>query len=580
MIRIPPSLLVAIVLLVARPAAGFEPGPRLRYPIGAASLADGSALVVANERSGSVSLVDADRGAVLGEATVGERLSSLAVAGDFVLVTDPTRHELIALAREGNTVVERARLRVARYPHSVAVSASGSEAFVATLWSRQLQRVAIIRNGEALTLRVTQSLPLPFAARRQVLLPDGRHLVVADGFGGRLAVVDLASFRIVSDRDTGGHNLYGLAWDSSGERLLVAQQVLNQHIPTTLDNIQWGSLLKNVVRVIPRDLLLDPAANLETACRLISLGQEGDGSADPTAVLPLAGGGMAVALGGTSELVVVDDVGLVARRLEVGKRPLALLPGKSPNRLLVVSQFDDKLEEVDTIRGQVVRDMSLGPQPALELAERGERLFYDARLSFDRWMSCHSCHAEGHTHGLRVDTFGDSTEGAPKRTLTLLGTRDTDRWAWTGEIKELHEQVRRSVESSMQARATADELFALTTYLHTLDPPPPLLPAESDADREQIERGRRVFERQRCNQCHIGPLTYTSHDAYDVGLADERGQAKFNPPSLRGVSQQRRLFHDNRASSLEDVLDVYGHQLREPLSDTDRADLLRFLRSL
>src|SRR5690606_6468888 len=122
----------------------------------------------------------------------------------------------------------------------------------------------------------TQSLPLPFAARRQVLLPDGRHLVVADGFGGRLAVVDLASFRIVSDRDTGGHNLYGLAWDSSGERLLVAQQVLNQHIPTTLDNIQWGSLLKNVVRVIPRDLLLDPAANLETACRLISLGQEGD----------------------------------------------------------------------------------------------------------------------------------------------------------------------------------------------------------------------------------------------------------------------------------------------------------------
>jgi len=49
MIRIPPSLLVALVLLVARPAAGFEPGPRLRYPIGAASLADGSALVVANE---------------------------------------------------------------------------------------------------------------------------------------------------------------------------------------------------------------------------------------------------------------------------------------------------------------------------------------------------------------------------------------------------------------------------------------------------------------------------------------------------------------------------------------------------
>jgi cytochrome c peroxidase len=80
--------------------------------------------------------------------------------------------------------------------------------------------------------------------------------------------------------------------------------------------------------------------------------------------------------------------------------------------------------------------------------------------------------------------------------------------------------------------------------------------------------------------CHIPPLTFTSHDVFDVGLPDENKLAKFNPPSLRGVGQGQSFLHDARATRLEDVFDVYGHQLRGELADADRADLLRFLRGL
>ena len=75
-------------------------------------------------------------------------------------------------------------------------------------------------------------------------------------------------------------------------------------------------------------------------------------------------------------------------------------------------------------------------------------------------------------------------------------------------------------------------------------------------------------------------MTYTSPDAYDVGLADEQGQKKFNPPSLRGVSQGESFLHDGRAKTLSDVFTEFSHGLETSLSDRELADLLRFLRSI
>ena len=67
---------------------------------------------------------------------------------------------------------------------------------------------------------------------------------------------------------------------------------------------------------------------------------------------------------------------------------------------------------------------------------------------------------------------------------------------------------------------------------------------------------------------------------YSVGIEDEHGIAKFNPPSLRGLTQRRKYFHDNRAETLEDVFRVHKHRMREPLADEQLNDLLAFLRSL
>jgi cytochrome c peroxidase len=94
-----------------------------------------------------------------------------------------------------------------------------------------------------------------------------------------------------------------------------------------------------------------------------------------------------------------------------------------------------------------------------------------------------------------------------------------------------------------------------------------------------VEHGREIFGRYACASCHR-PLLYTSPATYDVGLADERGNKQFNPPSLRGVSQGGPYFHDGRAATLAEVFTTYRHQVRGSLVDGDLHDLLQFLESL
>jgi cytochrome c peroxidase len=250
--------------------------------------------------------------------------------------------------------------------------------------------------------------------------------------------------------------------------------------------------------------------------------------------------------------------------------------------VVAVNTFDDSLSVLDVRRGIVLHTIALGTQPELSYVDRGEILFHDARLSRDGWMSCHSCHTDGHTNGLLADTLGDGTFGTPKRTLTLLNTRLTDPWAWNGQKKYLHDQVQQSLEQTMHpAAVTTEQVGDLVSFLASLPPPPPLEPVTADpADREQVERGRRVFDARGCGRCHIPPLTYSGHGTHDVGFADERGLRQFNPPSLRGVGQGYGFLHDNRAATLEEVFTNCRHKVSEDVPADELADLLRFLRSL
>jgi cytochrome c peroxidase len=559
---------------------------RLRRPIALALADGGKRLLVANRDSGTVAVLDTDRLRVVAETRFGRKLSDMSATADrkLLLVTDEEAGEVVLIAHRQGVLRELRRLKVGLTPISVCVSDDDNLATVACLWPRRLMIIDLAaarkRGSGQAAAPAAATLDLPFAPRRQLLVPGSARLIVADAFGGKLAVVDLRRKVIESVRGLTAHNIRGLALDGRRRSLLLTQQVLYGQGHTTKGNIPTGNLITNNVYKLSLATLLDPRADILREDRVYALGDVELGAGDPAEVVETEDGSLLVTLAGMNELAVGRPEAATWTRLPVGRRPTALAVDAPARRAYVANTFADSVSVVNLRGPRVLAEVRLGVAPELRPEERGELLFHDARLSFEGWYSCQSCHPDGHTNGRLNDNFSDGSFGTPKRVLSLLGAKDTGPWAWNGKMSDLETQVRTSVKSTMQGpNPSAEQVRDLTAYLRTLSPPPGLLKARGTIDAESLKRGRKIFAREKCATCH-SPPTYTSPKAYDVGLRDEAGTRHFNPPSLRGVSQGGPYFHDNRARTLEEVFTLYRHQLAAQLSEQEVRDLVHFLGSL
>jgi DNA-binding beta-propeller fold protein YncE len=579
-------LVMAVVVapsLVGGPTRAEE--SMLRRPTALALADEGRWLYAANRRSGSISVIDATASRLVGEVAVGCGLSDLVLTpdGSHLLCTDGPGGELVILHRSGPSLDRIARLKVGPAPVSVRVGADGSRGFVASLWSRQITVVDLSQisgQGEdEARIRIISTIALPFAPREQIWIPPARKLVVAEAFGGRLGVIDVDRGVLECVRSLPAHNIRGMALSPDGERLILTHQLLASRATTSSDDIHWGNLITNNLRSLSLDALLDPGADPLRDGRLDQLGDIGHGTGDPAGLAVNPDGMALVALSGVGEVALGRDQGVEWQYLEVGRRPTAVVISPDGLRAYVADTFEDAIAVVDLRAKRVMARLALGPCPELSPADRGEVLFYDARLAREGWMSCHSCHSDGHTNGLLADTLGDGSFGTPKRILSLLGVGDTGPWAWNGSVPDLETQVRKSIQLTMQGNPPSDETVSdLAAFLRTLPAPPPAGTPRNPAEEEAVARGREVFRRFACGRCHTPPA-YTSSRAYQVGLADELGNSEFNPPSLRGIGQADSFFHDNRATTLDEVFTRHRHQLGSELTEHEREDLVRFLRT-
>lgn len=562
----------------------------LRRPIALALDNASQRLYVANRRAGSISVVDAAVRARLGEIGVGRLLSDLALVpgGRLLLATDESAHELIVLeaasredARDGTRALPRpiARVAVPEYPVSVRVSKDGERAYVASLWSRRLSVVAIgaLDDVDRTAPEVVREIALPFQPRQQLLVDGDRRLLVADAFGGRFAVIDTATPQVQRHLEIPGHNIRGLALSPDGRTVYVAHMLLNQMAETTRQAVFWGIVMTSNLRALSLEALLSEGTPPLSDARVHFLGDPGGATGDPNAVAVCPDETVLVALGGVHEVGIGKKKSPNSfQRTAVGTRPTALVADRVGRFAYSANTLSDSVSVIDVAESRAVAEISLGPTPELRQLDRGELLFYDANRSLDGWYSCHSCHTDGYTNRLRVDNLGDGTFGAPKRVLSLLGVAQTAPWAWSGKVGRLEDQVHKSVISTMQGSTPEpDDVASLVAFIENLPFPPP----GDESDSESVARGKRVFAAQRCGRCHQPP-TYSGPGRYNVGLVDEQGADRFNPPSLRGVGHGGPYFHDNRAGTLREVFERHQHQLESHLAESELDDLLSFLRSL
>jgi mono/diheme cytochrome c family protein len=168
----------------------------------------------------------------------------------------------------------------------------------------------------------------------------------------------------------------------------------------------------------------------------------------------------------------------------------------------------------------------------------------------------------------------------------------------------------------------SEQLYALTLYLYSLQPPPN--PNKFDGI---AARGQRVFEREGCGGCHTPPL-YTNNKLtpaegftipedhlkkYDIlpipvgtdpnlTLKTRRGTGYYKVPSLKGLWYRNMFPHDGSCATLEDWFDprrlgddyvptgfkgyqvthraVPGHEFGLKVSLDDKRALIAFLKTL
>ncbi len=571
-------LILISALLVVTPSAVFAEEATLRRPVAMVLSQNGEQLFTANRDSGTVSIIETASVSVRNEIPVGGRLTDIVCVSDNqLLVLDEHNHQLIHLTRDKTGWHVPSRQHVAQYPVRIVVAGDSRHGYISSLWSRTISKFEWVAEN-SFQSRITDTIQVPFEPRELILANDDETLIVASAFDAQLAVIRTRDLTLSSLKDIPGHNVGGIAIDNTSEQLLIAQQELNPLAHSSRDDVHWGNMMSNVLVSIPLGELCDRANEVVTR-QVTQLGEPGAAAADPGRMRIDTDGKIAILFSGVDEVAVADAAKPAAMaRVSVGKRPVsaATLPD---GRLLVANMFSDSISIIDRQKAEPVGQISLGAQPEMSLAERGEILFFDGRLSHDGWMSCHSCHTDGHSNQQLNDNLSDGSFGAAKRVLSLLGVADTQPWAWNGEVMTLEEQVASSIEKTMRG-STPDEqqIAAIVCYIKTLSPPT-LMRTNTDIRQQNIKRGRSLFGSLGCANCHTPPA-YTTAKSYNIGLFDEVGNDRFNPPSLRGVANRRLFFHDGRAKSLKEVFTKHKHQLTDDLAEKDLNSLIDFLVTL
>ena len=402
---------------------GLQSPAVLRRPVALAASADSRWLYVANRDSGSISIIDLAKREVAGERKVGQRLSDLIfVPGSQRLLTlDEGQHELIVLAARGHEVEVTQRLAVSPYPVSILVAPGGREATICSLWSRRLTFVALGPVAVEPAASITRVLDLPFAPRAQVHLPDHQRLLVADAFGGKLRSSIRRSTPWPSRREIPGHNIRGLGITAGGQMLLISHQMLNDLAHSIRNDIHWGLLMTNDLRWLKIDSVIAGGEQFYRGGHMHPLGDAGRGGGDPGPLDVAADGTVVVAISGVSEIAFGQESNFSMQRRKVGRRPTAVRVAPDGQTAFIANTFDDSISLLDMSQKEIMATISLGPSPELSLAQQGELLFYDARLSHDGWMSCHSCHTDGHANGQMNDNFSDRSFGAAEARAVALG---------------------------------------------------------------------------------------------------------------------------------------------------------------
>lgn len=566
-----------------------------RSPIDFVISPNGEWLATANQTSNSVSLVRWSDGRVLDERRVGRRPSGICRSADGarLLVSCGHAGEVHVLRVAGGERLAPERvITVDGDPQGIVFARDGRRAFVTLATLDQVAELDVDAG------QVTRRIAVGRWPRTLALAPDESRLAVGTSGDRGMSIVDLTAGKLQSIDRFVGLNIGQLQMSRDGQHVYFPWIVYRRN-SITPGNIRLGWVLASRVA----RLRMDGDARREA----LSLDPPGKAVADPHGLaLTSDEKWLVVAASGTHELLILRagdlpfkqngstdhiESELLAdherfQRVELGGRPMTVRITPDDRQAVVANYLENSLQVVDLASRKLTRSIPLGSAPEISLARRGEAIFFDGRRSLDQWYSCHSCHYEGGTSSVVMDTENDGSSFTFKTVLPLYRVAETAPWTWHGWQNDLRAAMRKSLRTTMLGpEPTEDDVDALLAYFQSLAPPPPPRP-DSDELRAAVERGAKIFasDSAGCANCHSGPH-FTDGKIHEVGLEKPSDRYKgFNTPSLKGVGQKVIWLHDGRGLDLKQVLsgphDPAKVSGTKSLAESELDDLVAYLKTL
>ena len=255
----------------------------------------------------------------------------------------------------------------------------------------------------------------------------------------------------------------------------------------------------------------------------------------------------------------------------------------SNDKVYVSMYYSGSVAEIAPENPCDVTMISLGNQPGPTPERLGEIYFNDARLCKQHWQCCTSCHQGGaRVDGLNWDLLNDGV-GNPKNTKSMLLAHATPPAMITGIRGSAHVSVRAGIEHILFTQQPEEIINAIDAYLISLKPvPSPYL--RNGELSESAEKGKEIFKRAHCSDCHSGP-NFTNMKSFDVGESTglEEGRM-FDTPSLVEVWRTAPYLYDGKAKTIKEVLTIYNtsqkHGKTSDLTEQELNDLAEYCLSL
>ncbi len=593
-------LLIHLFLLITNSAVAAKSD--YASPAAMALSSDGRTLYIGELTAESVAVIDTTTGKIIRRIPIGRQVNGLTLAENDsklyvacgradgqICQIDTNKDEIVRTIPTGHT------------PMSPKVTTDNRLLLVCNRYKNTVSLISLEGNSSQVSIAVPRE---PVAA---AITPDNRLAVVAnhlqagradvDHVAAVVSLLDLTTQKKITDigLPNGSNGLYDVCISPDGRYAYITHVLARFQLPTT--HVDRGWMNTNAVSIID-------VKNRKWLTTVL-LDDMDLGAANPWGITCTTDGRiLCVCHSGTHEVSLIDLPAL-HRKIEQSDDPNAIpndlsflyglrrriaLSGQGPRsivshrqRIYIGLYFADAVDvvELNQSGATVVKTLSLGPDRSIDLIRRGEMLFHDGNLCYQKWQTCASCHSDGFMDALNWDLLNDGV-GNPKNAKSLLLSHSTPPAMSSGIRDNAETAVRAGISAVQFSAVNENDASAIDAYIKSLKPiqSPYLIDGKPSAS---AERGRKLFNSAGCIRCHSGPyLTDKKHHAVGTGLGREANWS-WDTPTLINVWKTAPYMHDGRAATIREVITTENpHDRRgrtSELTDEQINDLAEFVLS-